>query len=845
EIIKLQTALSQFQEQEKVYRRLSEELRIVELQQEAILNNIPDIAWLKDKGSRFISVNDAFGKACGVNPKDLTGKTDLDIWPLHLAERYRRDDRAVMESGKRKRVEEPLTDKEEKIKWIETIKTPIYNDQKEIVGTTGIARDITERKQTEERLRQAHAELSLRVKVRTAELSKLNEELHNEIIERRCIEEMLRESESRYRAIVQDQTELICRFLPSGEITFVNDAYCRCFGKAAEELVGTSFMPFIPETDKSRVIENIEKLKTEHKEFTHEHRVVGHDHNVYWQQWTNRPILNDNGELVEIQAVGRDVSELKHTVEALREGERFLSNVFSSIKDGISILDKDLNIIRVNSEMEQWYAHAMPLVGKKCFQAYHSHHSPCTICPTKHTLTNGKSANEIVPRRGPGGKITGWIDLHSFPLIDSETGKMWGVIEYVRDITEKLSVEHKLENVNKELHKTNKRLKQLSLKDALTGLYNHRYLEEVMEAEFYRARRYAHSLAVILVDIDYFKSINEVYGIAFGDLVLKQFAKELKRMLRKYDIVSRFGGEEFVVVSSGTDRMQTFLLAQRLLDALNLFNFGNKKHNVKLKLSISVVAYPEDKVATGMELIKLADRILDKAKERGGNRVYSFEDVMQRKAPAGKQILERQDVKTLKAKIHKLTKRANEGLVESILAFAKTIELKDRYTGSHVENTVHYATEIARELVLGKEEIELIKQASMLHDLGKIGISEKILLKKGKLTSKEFGEIKKHPQVGADIIRPIKYLNGLIPYIFYHHERWDGKGYPTGTRGEEIPLGARIIALADVYQALISDRPYRKAYAKPKAIQIIKHGSGTQFDPHIVDVFLRILQREE
>jgi len=132
-----------------------------------------------------------------------------------------------------------------------------------------------------------------------------------------------------------------------------------------------------------------------------------------------------------------------------------------------------------------------------------------------------------------------------------------------------------------------------------------------------------------------------------------------------------------------------------------------------------------------------------------------------------------------------------------------------------------------------------------LHDLGKIGVSEKILLKKSKLTKREFEEIKKHPQIGADILRPIQFLRNIIPLVFYHHEKWDGSGYPSGIKGEEIPIGVRIIAIADVYQALTSDRPYRKAYKKEKAIAILKKGSGCQFDPRITGIFLRILQAEK
>ncbi|HTZ11221.1 MAG TPA: PAS domain S-box protein, partial [Candidatus Margulisiibacteriota bacterium] len=477
---------------------LKDKLLKSELQRKAILDNIPDIAWLKDRESRLVAVNEPFGKACGFNPEELVGKTDLDIWPRELAERYRADDQEVISSGKRKRVEEPLADKEGKIKWIETIKTPIYNEKGEIIGTTGIARDITERKEIEERLKQAHAELQLRVKVRTAELTKINEELMSEVNQRKQVQ------------------------------------------------------------------------------------------------------------------------------DALNLQERFLSSVFSSIQDGISILDCQMNILRVNPVMEKWYAHAMPLVGKKCYQAYHCSEKPCEVCPTLRTLKDEGVAYEVVPKRAANGEITGWLDLYSFPLLNQETGKMQGVIEYVRDITERRRAEdaliesevryrgliesqhelvvrvdpegkftfvndaycrkfgksreellgknfmplvheddlpstleamkglevapyriyveqrartqegwrwiawedyaikdeygktieiqgvgrditdrrvgeEKLGALNKELTRTNTKLKQLSLMDSHTGLFNHRYLEEVIEAEFHRAKRYAHALAVVMM----------------------------------------------------------------------------------------------------------------------------------------------------------------------------------------------------------------------------------------------------------------------------------------------------------------------------------------------------------
>ncbi len=431
------------------------------------------------------------------------------------------------------------------------------------------------------------------------------------------------------------------------------------------------------------------------------------------------------------------------------------------------------------------------------------------------------------------------------PIYDN-SGKLTGAIESIRDITEQKLAKKNLGKLNEELLKSNRIFKQLALKDSHTGLYNHRYLGEVIEAEFFRAKRYAHPLSAILTDIDYFKSINDVYGHQFGDLVLKQFARQLKMVVRQYDIVARTGGEEFVVLSPATNRADSVALAERILEIISLYDFGDESHKVKLKISIAVASYPEDKISKGADLIDLADHILVKVKEFGGNRVYSSSDLKKQDKDVSPGEPEKTpDVNLLKKELEKLTRQANQGLIESIFAFAKTIELKDHYTGEHVEKTVHYATEVARELGLPKDEVDKIRKASILHDLGKIGISENILLKKGKLTKEEFDEIRKHPQIAVDILRPIQSLQGVIPMIYYHHERWDGGGYLNGLKGDEIPIGARIIAVSDVYEALTSDRPYRRAFPRDEAIRMVKESSGTQFDPKVVDAFLKVLQQEK
>lgn len=386
------------------------------------------------------------------------------------------------------------------------------------------------------------------------------------------------------------------------------------------------------------------------------------------------------------------------------------------------------------------------------------------------------------------------------------------------------------------------RLKKLSLKDPQTGLYNYRYLMERLVSEFKRAKRYVLPLSAIVLDIDYFKSINEVYGHGYGDCILKEFAAFLNSRVRSNDIVVRYGGEEFVVLMPDTFKQGAVAFGTRLLEAFKRHIFDPRGKKIRLKMSMGVSSFPEDGIDVSSGLLDAGDKALREAKEHGGNSLVAFHNVSGREI---KDIIRnggKENVEKLKKRLVNLKNRANQILLESIFAFAKAVEAKDYHTGRHSENMVDIATAIGRKLQLPAKDIDVLQYAAMLHDLGKIGIPDKILHKRGKLNRAEYDKIKKHPHIGAEIIRDIHFLKEVVPMILYHHERFDGFGYSSGLKGREIPLGARIIAIADVYQALVSDRPYRKAYNKKEALKIIRESSGSQFDPEIVEAFLQVIE---
>jgi len=193
----------------------------------------------------------------------------------------------------------------------------------------------------------------------------------------------------------------------------------------------------------------------------------------------------------------------------------------------------------------------------------------------------------------------------------------------------------------------------------------------------------------------------------------------------------------------------------------------------------------------------------------------------------------------MKTPTHELLNRAH---LEMVIAFSEALDAKDQYTAGHSRRVMEYSTDIAKRMKMSERDIELLRKSALLHDIGKIGIPDIVLHKKSKLTNEEYSVIKSHPEIGATILKSIKSFKDFVPSVYHHHERYDGKGYPHGIAAERIPLHARIIAVADSFDAMTSNRPYRKAFAIETALAEIERNRGKQFDPHIADIFLNILK---
>ncbi len=363
------------------------------------------------------------------------------------------------------------------------------------------------------------------------------------------------------------------------------------------------------------------------------------------------------------------------------------------------------------------------------------------------------------------------------------------------------------------------RAKQRAHTDELTGLYNHRYFHERLDEEISRCTRFGEIFSLLFMDLDLFKAYNDIYGHIEGDGVLRDVGRYIQSSIRGIDIAFRYGGDEFTVILPQASLEDARHIGERVRRKVEQ-EMDSK--GAPLSCSVGLASWPTDGVMRE-EIIRAADAALYHAKQTGRDRVVLFSEL----GPA-------QRGETA------VSPDGEPGILSTIYALAATVDAKDSYTYGHSKKVAKYATDIAEELGYSPERIATLRAAALLHDIGKIGISDELLVKVGPLNAEDWEPIRSHPKLGVAIIKHVESLGGCLAAIQYHHERFDGSGYPSGLKGENIPMDARILAVADSYDAMTSLRPYRHGrFTHEQAVAELKRCSGTQFDPQIVEAFVR------
>ena len=367
------------------------------------------------------------------------------------------------------------------------------------------------------------------------------------------------------------------------------------------------------------------------------------------------------------------------------------------------------------------------------------------------------------------------------------------------------------------------RLTGVARTDELTAIPNRRAFGERFEEELARATRDGEPLSVLMGDLDGFKLVNDRQGHPEGDRALCRVAAELERWRRATDVAARIGGEEFAMLLPATGADAAEQVAERMRLGIREVFAGDE---VPLSISFGVATFPVHG-ADGPEVLRAADQALYSAKEKGRDRTVVYSE---------------RASKSLEGARRRLAD-SSEMQLATVVGLAEALDIRDTGTAEHSRTVARYAGVMARRLGYARQRVERIELAGLLHDVGKIGISDRILTKAGPLDEEEWLQMHSHPQIGARLLgRPE--LADLRGWIVAHHERPDGKGYPFGLSHADIPMEARILSVADAYEAMTADRVYRRALAEEAAREELLAGAGTQFDAQVVAVFLRALEDE-
>jgi diguanylate cyclase (GGDEF)-like protein/PAS domain S-box-containing protein len=507
-----------------------------------------------------------------------------------------------------------------------------------------------------------------------------------------------------------------------------------------------------------------------------------------------------------------------------------------SLVEGVVLMDHRERIVLANKAFEKTMgANQQALMGKKTSELDWMAPEPSKkikAFPWRQALEQGTS-QAAIPLNVKKGDAVRTFMVNGAPIVDRD-GKMRGALATFDDVTKLEAQNTKLQKMlnalkksRDEIRQQNQTLQILATQDPLTHCLNRRAFFERFEKEFSRSRRYGHNISCVMVDIDHFKSINDNHGHPFGDKVLQKVSRKIKDCLRDSDDLCRYGGEEFCIMLPDTSLQGAIKTAERIRTAIAT----TKILGIQITISLGATALESD-TGSPSELLDKADKALYKAKTSGRNRAVAYN--------AATDFL------------HDDTHEANRGdgsphIPHHVVnALMMALEHRDVPTAEHSRKVGELCAAAAQGL-MSTSECFVLEIAGQLHDIGKLGVPDSILLKPGPLTEDEWIIMRDHERRSVDVIAST-FLSPALVEIVQHGSAWyDGSSSddPGQPRGEDIPLGARILNIADAFHAIVSHRPYRPARSYDEAYKELRRCAGTQFDPELVEHFIEVVRARD
>ncbi len=603
-----------------------------------------------------------------------------------------------------------------------------------------------------------------------------------DITKRINMEESLKKSEEKYREILASIQEGYYEVDLRGYYTFVNEAFYKVTGYSQEEVIGHSYKKFIKNHEEIFEIYN-RVFRTGEPEKGFLLYLITKNGELKYVENSASLMKDDDGYLIGFRGICRDVTERMLNESRIHQQKKHFEALYTNSTDAIVFLNSNQEVEDANGQFIFLFGYRLQEIkGKKLGDLIVPQDNYLEAIRLEYKVFQGESLQHEATRKNKNGDILEVI-IKGVPVIID--GDVTGGYIIFSDITKKKEYENQLQ--------------YLSLYDHLTGIYNRAYFDKVIE-RLNNDRK--HPLSIIVIDINDMKLINDTLGHDAGDNLLKTCANILKNSISENDIVARIGGDEFVLILPETPQNNAIEVARKITKNISDY----KKDNPETPLNVSIgIATTVDEKQPLMEIFKQADN-----------------DMYRDKLSS--------------------SKRSRGDIVNTLL---NTLAERDFITGGHAERMSRMSKKLGETLGLLPRQLNDLVLLSHVHDLGKVGVPDNILFKPGKLNQDEWEQMKKHPEIGHRIAQSSADLKHISELILYHHERWDGTGYPQGLKGEEIPIECRIMTIVDAFDAMTNVRPYRNALTIQEAVDELKRCSGTQFDPHLIDFFIKLISKED